>query len=268
MIAGGIELSSVTVGYGDRPVLADFDLRVEPGSFLAVLGPSGCGKSTLLNCVAGFVQPVRGVTSFDGAEITGPGRERGVVFQRDVLFPWASVSRNLGFALRAARVPRAERRDRIVELLAAVGLAPEIARKLPHELSGGMRQRVGIARALAIRPRVLLMDEPFGALDAQTRTQMQDLVVELWETTGTTILFVTHDVEESIRIASRILVLRADGTVADHLANPLPRPRPASSLGEFTAYPALRKRLYESLRPPPSPVPPGPDRLVTPGEHP
>ncbi|TQM33216.1 ABC transporter ATP-binding protein [Nocardia bhagyanarayanae] len=268
MIAGGIELSSVTVGYGDRPVLADFDLRVEPGSFLAVLGPSGCGKSTLLNCVAGFVRPVRGRACFDGAEITGPGRERGVVFQRDVLFPWATVARNLGFALRAARVPRTERRERIAELLTAVGLPPEVAGKLPHELSGGMRQRVGIARALAIRPRVLLMDEPFGALDAQTRTHMQDLVVDLWQSTGTTIVFVTHDVEESIRIASDILVLRADGIVADHLTNPLPRPRPASSLGEFTAYPALRKHLYELLRPPSSPAPTGSDRPVTTGEHP
>lgn len=249
MTAAGIQFHSVTVDYGTGPVLEKLNLDVPAGSFVALLGPSGCGKSTLLNCVAGFVRPVRGRVAFNGATITGPSRERGVVFQRDVLFPWSSVGGNIGFALRAAGVPRRERGARTRALLDAVGLAPDVAPKQPHELSGGMRQRVGIARALANSPQVLLMDEPFGALDAQTREQMQDLVVDLWQGTGTTVLFVTHDVEESIRIASSVVVLARDGSIAEHITNSLPRPRPASNLGEFPAYAPLRRHLHESLRP-------------------
>ena len=254
MTAAGIEFDNVTVDYGAGPVLAKLSLDVPAGSFVALLGPSGCGKSTLLNCVAGFVRPTLGRVAFNGATITGPSRERGVVFQRDVLFPWSSVGGNIGFALRAARVPRRERADRTRVLLEAVGLSPDVARRQPHELSGGMRQRVGIARALANSPQVLLMDEPFGALDAQTRAQMQDLVVDLWQRTDTTVLFVTHDVEESIRIASSVVVLARDGSVADHLTNPLPWPRPASQLGEFAEYAPLRRHLLELLRPGPLPV--------------
>lgn len=197
--------------------------------------------------------------TFGGELVTGPGRERGVVFQRDVLFPWASVGSNVGFALRAAKVPRVQRRDRIAELIGAVGLAPEVAHKRPHELSGGMRQRIGIARALANSPRVLLMDEPFGALDALTRQQMQDLVVELWERTRPTVVFVTHDVDEAIRIASSIVVMDHTGAIADHVSNPLPRPRPASRLGEFDDYAALRRRLHDLLH--------GQQPALTLGEH-
>lgn len=249
MTAGDIAVDSLTVRYpgAGRPVVDGLDLAIESGAFLAVLGPSGCGKSTLLNVVAGFVRPTTGSVTFGGEPVTGPGRERGVVFQRDVLFPWASVGSNIGFALRAAKVPRAQRRDRIAELINAVGLAPDVVHKRPHELSGGMRQRVGIARALANSPRVLLMDEPFGALDALTRQQMQDLVVELWERNRPTVVFVTHDVDEAIRIASSIVVMDHTGAIADHLSNPLPRPRPASRLGEFDDYAALRRRLHDLL---------------------
>jgi ABC-type nitrate/sulfonate/bicarbonate transport system ATPase subunit len=260
MIPAGIDITGLTVEYaGGTTVLQDLDLTIDAGSFLAVLGPSGCGKSTLLNCVAGFVRPTSGRVSFNGALVTGPGRERGVVFQRDVLFPWASVSGNIAFALRAARVPRTERRARILSLLGDVGLPPDVAKRLPHELSGGMRQRVGIARALANSPQVLLMDEPFGALDALTRAQMQDLVINLWEKTGATIVFVTHDVDEAIRIASSIVVMGADGSIAEFLDNPLPRPRPSSRIAEFTEYAPLRRRLHDLLRPNLSPLatPPG-----------
>jgi ABC-type nitrate/sulfonate/bicarbonate transport system ATPase subunit len=245
-----IDISSMSVRYsaGGRAVVEDLDLAIEAGTFLAVLGPSGCGKSTVLNSIAGFVFPTSGSVSFGGVPVTGPGRERGVVFQRDVLFPWASVGANVGFALRAARLSRRRRRERIDELVRAVGLAPDVVGKRPHELSGGMRQRVGIARALANNPRVLLMDEPFGALDALTRQQMQDLVVELWERSGTTIVFVTHDVDEAIRIASSIVVMNESGVIADRITNPLPRPRPASRLGEFDDYAALRRRLHDLLR--------------------
>lgn len=250
MSTGDIDITSLTVRYSDTAaaVIDDFDLSIDAGAFLAVLGPSGCGKSTLLNTIAGFVHPTAGSVRFSGALITGPGRERGVVFQRDVLFPWATVGGNIAFALKAAKVEREQRRDRIAELIRAVGLAPEVVKKLPHELSGGMRQRVGIARALANSPRVLLMDEPFGALDALTREQMQDLVIELWENRNTTIVFVTHDVDEAIRIASSIVVMDDDGGIAEHIVNPLERPRPASRLGEFDEYPALRRRLHDLLR--------------------
>jgi ABC-type lipoprotein export system ATPase subunit len=157
---GRIDVSALTVAYrGGTAVLRDVDMAVERGSFLALQGPSGCGKSTLLNTIAGFVRPVAGEVLFNNAPVTRPGRERGVVFQRDVLFPWASVQANIGFALRATKVPRAQRRHRIVELLEKVGLAPSLLGRLPHELSGGMRQRVGIARALAGNPEVLLMDQ-------------------------------------------------------------------------------------------------------------
>lgn len=252
MTAAGITIAGITVEYsGGNTVLEDLDLTVPAGSFHAVLGPSGCGKSTLLNCIAGFVRPSEGQVSFNGALVTGPSRERGVVFQRDVLFPWASAGRNISFALRAAKTPRAQRGDRIAQLLDAVGLPPEAADKLPHELSGGMRQRVGIARALANSPQVLLMDEPFGALDALTRTQMQDLAIDLWEKTGATIVFVTHDVDEAIRIASSIVVMGTDGTIVDQLDNPLPRPRPADRVAELTGYAQLRRRLHDGLRPDP-----------------
>jgi NitT/TauT family transport system ATP-binding protein/taurine transport system ATP-binding protein len=250
MTASDIDISSLTVRYtsAGRVIVDRLDLAIGAGTFLAILGPSGCGKSTLLNSIAGFVRPTAGLVAFGGVPVTGPGRERGVVFQRDVLFPWASVGSNIGFALRAARVPRGARRDRIAELIGAVGLASDVVDKRPHELSGGMRQRVGIARALANNPRVLLMDEPFGALDALTRQQMQDLVVELWERSHTTIIFVTHDVDEAIRIASSIVVMNESGAIADHITNPLPRPRPASRLGEFDDYAALRRRLHDLLR--------------------
>ncbi|HEX5143625.1 MAG TPA: ABC transporter ATP-binding protein [Mycobacterium sp.] len=245
-----IDVSSLTVHYGERgrAVVDGLNLVIEAGTFMAILGPSGCGKSTLLNSIAGFVFPTSGSVTFDGAPVTGPGPERGVVFQRDVLFPWASVGANIGFALRAAGVPRRLRREKIDALVHAVGLAPDVVGKRPHQLSGGMRQRVGIARALANNPRVLLMDEPFGALDALTRQQMQDLVVELWNRSQTTIIFVTHDVDEAIRIASSIVVMNESGAIADHITNPLPRPRPVSRLAEFDDYAALRRRLHDLLR--------------------
>lgn len=261
MTTGDIAITSLTVRYpgADRAVIDSLDLTIDAGGFLAILGPSGCGKSTLLNIIAGFVRPTAGSVTYGDERITGPGRERGVVFQRDVLFPWASVGSNIGFALRAAKVPRTQRRDRIAELISAVGLAPDVVHKRPYELSGGMRQRVGIARALANSPRVLLMDEPFGALDALTRQQMQDLVVELWERSRPTVVFVTHDVDEAIRIASSIVVMDDTGAIADHLDNPLPRPRPASRLGEFDDYAALRRRLHDLLH--------GQQPALTLGEH-
>lgn len=247
--AAAIRLDEVTVRYSRQapPVFTDLSLAVAVGSFVTILGPSGCGKSTLLAAMAGFTNPEKGEVRFDGAPVTGPGKERGVVFQRDVLFPWATVERNLGFALRANGTPRRDRRELVRALLDSVGLSPAVTRKLPHELSGGMRQRVGIARALANSPQVVLMDEPFGALDAQTRSQMQDLVSNLWEQTGATVVFVTHDVDEAIRLATTLVVMGLDGSIVEQLANPLPMPRSASRLAEFPEYAPLRRRLHELL---------------------
>jgi NitT/TauT family transport system ATP-binding protein len=228
--------------------LYEVNLDFPAGSFTVLVGPSGCGKSTLLNCLAGLLTPTSGVALEDGAPIEGPDRRRGVVFQRDVLFPWCSVASNLDFALRAAGVPRSGRRARVEELLAAVHLPLEVAARRPGQLSGGMRQRVGIARMLAGEPEVMLMDEPFAALDAQTRLHMQDLVTELWSSQGGTAVFVTHDVDEAIRLADRIVVL-GDRTVRCTVENPLDRPRPADRLAELTGYSELRRRLHTELRP-------------------
>ncbi|WP_082801887.1 ABC transporter ATP-binding protein [Herbidospora cretacea] len=202
--APAIELRAVTRVYRDRPALGPVDLALPAGEFLTVVGPSGCGKSTLLSLVAGFAPPTAGTVLADGTPVTGPGPSRGVVFQQPRLFPWLSVAGNIGFGLR--RLARAERAARVAELLAMTGL--EGAAKLkPYELSGGMRQRAAIARALAPRPKVLLMDEPFGALDAFTRERMQEEIRELWRSTGVTVLFITHDVTEATTLGTRVIAL-------------------------------------------------------------
>jgi ABC-type nitrate/sulfonate/bicarbonate transport system ATPase subunit len=245
----GLTARGLTVRFPGRetPVLDRIHLDLQPGSFTAVLGASGSGKSTLLNCFAGLLAPTDGEVSRDGAPIVGPSPARGVVFQRDILFPWMTVERNIAFALRAAGVARAQRTQRIGALLRAVRLEDEVRERMPHELSGGMRQRVSLARTLAGRPRALLMDEPFGALDAFTRLRMQDLVTDIWEREQTTVLFVTHDVDEAIRLADRILVLGRAGRIEAAVENPLPRPRPAAELAGFADYPALRATLHHAL---------------------
>ncbi|WP_052669050.1 ABC transporter ATP-binding protein [Nitriliruptor alkaliphilus] len=243
-------VDTLTVRYdpGEAAVLDQLTLHVPRGEFLAVLGRSGCGKSTLLNTVAGFTSPESGVVRVDDQVVTGPGRDRGVVFQHDVLYPWMSISRNVAFGLKAMGVGRDRRLLRARELLTLVGLDPdEVATKLPHQLSGGMRQRVGIARMLATEPRVMLMDEPFGALDAMTRLAMQDLVLNLWRELHATILFITHDVDEALRISSRIAVLGPGGELLEHLENPLPHPRPAGGLAELPGYASLRRHLHDLL---------------------
>lgn len=248
-VSQGLDVRRLTVRYGSDAAAAidAIDLRVAPGSFTVVLGPSGCGKSTLLNCVAGFVRPNAGTVSLDGAAIDGPGRDRGVVFQHDVLYPWMTVEANVAFGMHAAGVSRDERRRRMGALLEAVGLSTAVSDKLPHELSGGMRQRVGIARMLAISPRIMLMDEPFGALDAMTRLSMQDLVSDLWTARGATVLFITHDIDEALRLSTELLVMGPGGRIVDQFPNPLPRPRPAGGLADFEDYPRLRRHLHGLL---------------------
>ncbi|MGW4274553.1 ABC transporter ATP-binding protein [Streptomyces seoulensis] len=212
-----VRLEGVEVRYGRSLALTATELDFAQGSFTALLGPTGCGKSTLLNAVAGFVPPSSGRVLMDGVPVTGPGPDRGVVFQHYALLPWFTARGNVEFALKRFGLSRTERRARALEALAEVGLA-DAAEKHPAQLSGGMRQRVALARALAAQPRVLLMDEPFGALDAITRARMQRLLTRLWEHTRTTVVFVTHDVDEALALSQRVIVMAAGPgrVIADH----------------------------------------------------
>lgn len=195
--------------------LHDINLRIDPGELAVIVGPSGSGKSTLLDLLGGLDAPTSGQIRLDGTPITGPGLNRGVVFQQYALLPWRTAQSNVEFGLEAKKVPAAERRERARENLGLVGLSG-FADRYPHELSGGMKQRVAIARSLAFDPDVLLMDEPFAALDAQTRETLQDELLRLWQRTGKTIVFITHGIDEAVHLGQRVAVLTSrPGTVKD-----------------------------------------------------
>ncbi len=217
-------------GGGEVVALDGIDLDVAPGEFVCLLGPSGCGKSTLLNAVAGFSPPTSGTIVANGSPVTAPGPDRAMVFQEYALFPWMTVEQNVAFGLELRGEPRAAIRAQVDRLLAQLGLS-EFRERFPKDLSGGMRQRVAIARVLAIDPPMLLMDEPFGALDALTRRNLQDELLRLWAELRKTILFVTHGIEESIYLADRVVVMTyRPGTVKRIVPVTLPRPRdPASA---------------------------------------
>ncbi len=224
-----LEIHDLVKEYGSRRrsvrALDGASLALAENEFVSLVGTSGCGKSTLLQVAAGLQEPTSGTVLVDGEPITGPGRDRGVVFQTYTLLPWLSARKNIEFALRDEQLSRSERRARADEQLSLVGLE-EFADALPNELSGGMKQRVAIARALSYRPRILLMDEPFGALDALTRGLMQELLTQVWERHRLTVLFVTHDVEEAVYISDRVLVMtNRPGVIKDEIVVDLPRPR-------------------------------------------
>jgi len=201
-----LQISHLFADYGGKPVLADINLTLDSGELLVVLGPSGCGKTTLLNLVAGFVSYQHGSITLDGKRVEGPGADRGVVFQNEGLLPWRNVQDNVALGLQLAGVNKAERRDIAAQMLKKVGLEGAEKRFI-WQLSGGQRQRVGIARALAANPQLLLLDEPFGALDAFTREQMQTLLLKLWHETGKKVLLITHDIEEAIFMATELVLL-------------------------------------------------------------
>jgi len=214
---------------GDIEALARVDLAIERGQFICLIGASGCGKSTLLRLVAGFEEPTSGEVSVAGRKVTGPGRDRGMVFQDYALFPWMTVRQNIGFGPRQRGLPRREIDAIAGEHLKLVGLE-RFADRYPSQLSGGMKQRVAIARVLANNADILLMDEPFGALDALTREQLQRELLQIWERTGVTCIFVTHSVEEAVLLADRVVVMSAGpGRIESDVKVDLPRPRDVSS---------------------------------------
>jgi NitT/TauT family transport system ATP-binding protein len=240
-----ISIQSVSKAYGDGKstvqALADVNLEVAEGEFICLLGASGCGKSTLLNLIAGLYKVNRG-------KIETEGRKVGFVFQEPALFPWLTVAENVDSGMRFAGVPKAEREARVNDLLEMVSLN-EFADHRPHQLSGGMQQRTALARALAQETQILLMDEPFGALDAMTRSVLHDELEQIWERTGTTIVFVTHDVREAVRLGDRVVVLssRPGRVIADHPV-PLDRPRSLDSddVGHIAA--EITAQLREEVR--------------------
>lgn len=245
-----ILFEGVGLTLGGRPVIAGLDLAIAPGEFVCVIGPSGCGKTTALRLAAGLVRPTQGTVTFDGLPMTGPRRDVAVVFQDygKALLPWRTAAGNVSLALEAAGVPKAERADRIAGLLRRVGL-PQHAGHYPSEMSGGMQQRLQIARCLAQDPKVLLMDEPFGALDAMTRQTLQDEVLAIVADTGATVLFVTHDLEEALYLGDRVIgLLPHPGRVGTAITVPLSRPRDQLSTREAPEFLHLRRDLFDFIR--------------------
>jgi len=224
-----IEISDVTKSYetkeGNFLALDSVSLNIERNEFICVVGPSGCGKTTLLNMIAGLHQPTTGFVKVRGEKVSGPGKGKGVIFQQYGLYPWLTVQKNVEFGLKMKKVPKDERRETALKYIKLVGL-DKFAKSYPKELSGGMKQRVAIARAYATNPDILLLDEPFGALDAQTRAQLQENLLDTWEAERKTCFFITHDVEEAVLLATRIVIMSASpGRIKEIVNVKLPYPR-------------------------------------------
>lgn len=239
------------VGHETDYVLKDVNLEIQEGEFHIFLGASGCGKTTLLNIVAGFLNKTEGSVQLDGKEISGPGSERGVVFQNadSAIFPWLTVQKNVEYGLRMRGVKKEERRKIALDAIDLVGLKGH-EHKYPDELSGGMKQRVQIARSIAANPEVLIMDEPFGALDAQTRRTLQDELINIWKKTGKTILFVTHDIAEAVYLGENISIFSVapDASIVDKINVPYLYPRDVNDkrIGEFIKY--TTEKLENAIR--------------------
>jgi nitrate ABC transporter ATP-binding subunit len=228
-------------------VLDDFSMDIQQNEFVTIVGTSGCGKSTLLNIVGGLTEPTSGKVLIDGNPVQGPGRDRGFVFQSYSLFEWLTVEKNIFFALKKSRMSLAEKKSVVKEYIDIVGLNG-FEKAYPKQLSGGMKQRVAIARALVYKPEVLLMDEPFGALDAQTRGMMQELLLRVWESHKTTVLFITHDVDEAIFLSDRVIVMSArPGTIKMESRVEIARPR-SYEVMTSPYFVDIKRQVFDSIR--------------------
>jgi nitrate/nitrite transport system ATP-binding protein len=234
----------------DYVALADISFDIAPNTFVSIIGPSGCGKSTLLSLIAGLTSPTSGSVLINGTEVHAPGPDRGVVFQNYALMPWLTVAENLHFAIETVypNMSLADRKSRVYEYIELVGLKGA-EKKHPHELSGGMKQRVGIARALAIDPQILLMDEPFGALDALTRGFLQDEVARIWEQKRKTVVMITHSIEEALLLSDKIVMMkRGPAAGIDEILDvSFPRPRSRENLDQQSGYHDLKAEMEEHL---------------------
>lgn len=245
-----LTLDNVTVRFSDDPdtpaALEDLTLDIRDGEILVAVGPSGCGKTTVLNLAAGLLRPTHGQVTFEGKPVVRTDPKRGVVFQQYALFPWMTVRQNVEYGLKLKKVPKAERHELSDKYLSLVGLS-HAADRLPKELSGGMKQRTAIARAYAVDPSVLLMDEPFGALDAQTRLGLQNELLHTWETTRKSILFITHDIDEALLLGHRVAVLAAyPGRLNKIIDIPRPHPR-GEDWAQSEEYRLLRAELFDLI---------------------
>jgi NitT/TauT family transport system ATP-binding protein len=235
---------------GSTKAIEEFSLSIAQGSFVCLLGPSGCGKSTLLNLLAGFEKPTGGRILVEGQEVLKPGPDRGVVFQEPNLLPWRRVIANITLGPDLAGAPKAETLKKAREFIRLTGLNG-FENHAPYELSGGMKQRVALARAWISEPPILVMDEPFGALDAQTRMSMQELLLDIWDRTGSTVLFVTHDVDEALFLSDRIIVITPrPGRIARDILSPLSRPRLYDNLFLRPDYAGLKQEILLAMRHP------------------
>ncbi len=242
-----INFDMVTARFGGLHAMGPTNLQVRKGEFLVIIGPSGCGKSTLLNMVAGTLRPSSGSVTYDGAPVTGANRDVGYITQKNYCLPWRTVEANVRLPLEFRRVPKTEMKERVAHAIAQVGLSG-FERAYPRQLSGGMLQRVMIARTLAYAPHTYLMDEPFGSLDAQLRLKMHAELLKLWEQTGATFVFVTHDLQEAITLGDRVLVMsKRPGRPKLIVDIDLPRPRDVIGVQAHAAYGAYFKQLWSAL---------------------
>ncbi|MEM9153786.1 MAG: ABC transporter ATP-binding protein [Cyanobacteria bacterium P01_F01_bin.33] len=243
-----VSLEHVDFGYDrERWVLQDFSLNIQRGEFLTLLGPSGCGKSTILNLIAGFVRPSSGVVTHAGETILAPSMQRGVVFQNHALFDWLNVEQNVAFGFRFSNIPEREWRPRVQQIIQLVGLQGS-QKKYPYQLSGGMKQRVAVARSMVVRPEILLMDEPFAAVDVQTREGLQEELLKLHEEVRGTVLFVTHSIEEAVYLSDRVIVLAGDrGRIYREFPIRLPQPRYSKMNRVCDELNFYRKQIYLTM---------------------